>query len=260
MSFLRSRRSKTGSPVLDHYASSVIGGRKDNQDAFGSWRPPDGGGEGGVFVVADGLGGHRGGADASRIAVETFLAEAERRQGGHEWIADAIEAANAAIVAYGEQNPEVDTLRTTVVVLVLAGETAYWGHVGDSRLYHLHNHKIIERTQDDSVVEVLRITGEISEDEMRHHCDRNRVLRTLGDAEGVKIRLQQEGHALQSGDRFLLCTDGVWERYPREMLEAISKTCPTSQAFVEKLLAWDGADQDEDADNATALVVTASKG
>jgi serine/threonine protein phosphatase PrpC len=171
------------------------------------------------WVVADGLGGHGGGANASAIgcqaAIESFLAAPTlSREAVYRYIC----AANDAVLLQQKIQPELRRMRTTMVVLLTNMTHAAWGHVGDSRLYHLRTGKIIEQTKDHSVPQSLADAGVIGSAAIRHHEDRGRLLRALGEDTEVELGISPRVVPLLQHDAFLLCSDGFWENvYEAEM-------------------------------------------
>ena len=167
-------------PFLDHFISRV-GGREHNEDACGSKTVE----AAACWVVADGLGGHRGGETASRAAVEAVLKSFQTEpQLAAIAMQHHLEAAQQAVLKAQDEQPNLSTMRTTVVVLILDSNLALWGHIGDSRLYCFEKDRIAFRTMDHSVVQMMVAGGEIRPDQVRHHEDRNRLLRCLGNREG----------------------------------------------------------------------------
>lgn len=164
------------------------------------------------WVVADGLGGHGGGADASRIACEaavrSFLADPSLSP---DAVRAHIEAAHQAVLQQQVAQPALARMRTTIVMLIANATHAVWGHVGDSRLYHLRGGKIISQTKDHSVPQNLVDAGEITIFDIRHHEDRARLLRSLGEEQTARSTVVAQPIPLAQGDAFLLCTDGLWD-------------------------------------------------
>ncbi|MBI3394052.1 MAG: serine/threonine-protein phosphatase, partial [Nitrospirae bacterium] len=132
--------------------------RSENQDAMG-FRVPDDpedvAGKGALFVVADGMGGHKGGATASRLAVKTILDRYFNSRAGEpgDRIRSAIEAANRAVLLKSQSDKGLDGMGTTVVALVVRPPNAYVAHVGDSRAYVVRNGAIRQITKDHSLVQ-----------------------------------------------------------------------------------------------------------
>jgi PPM family protein phosphatase len=185
-----------------------IGNRSRQEDAVGVWRNDHGTT---LFaVVADGAGGHGGGAEASTAAI----AEAERQWKDRSKDEDATEflrtwMSSAHETVNQEARKRDADARTVAVALLAQGNRADWAHAGDCRLYLIRNGEIQVRTRDDSVVQVLFEQGSISEAEMGRHEDQNRLLQALGGDDPPKPRLG--GSAIEPGDVLLLCSDGFWE-------------------------------------------------
>jgi len=195
---------------------SNSGGRPANEDHFGSLEAAGAG----CWVVADGLGGHGGGATASRLAVEAVQASFRANPVVNaDTLKSHLVAAHAAIVRQ-QGEPGLVQMRSTIVVLLANDERAVCGHVGDSRLYQLRNGVVEFQTIDHSVPGALAAGGSIAYDEIRFHEDRNRVLRSLGNEGEVNPVIVER--PLRPGDSFLLCTDGFWEYVTELEMEADS--------------------------------------
>jgi serine/threonine protein phosphatase PrpC len=192
---------------------SHAGARPDNEDAWGTRATPDGG----VWVLADGLGGHADGARAARLAVDsllTLLGTAPPQD--PQALNQALELTQQAL---GEL-PGARTAagpRTTVVVLTCVQDRACWAHVGDLRLYHFRAGTLLSRTLDHSVPQALVAAGTIPATALRGHEDRNRLLRCLGSEGPVRPTLT-EPVTLQPGDALLLCNNGL--REPRTVAQS----------------------------------------
>jgi len=208
------------------------------------------------WVVADGLGGHGGGADASAIACEaairSFLANPAVTV---EAVQGHTEAAHQAVLQQQVEQPALARMRTTIVMLIANATHAVWGHVGDSRLYHLRGGKIISQTKDHSVPQNLVDAGEITIFDIRHHEDRPRLLRSLGEEQVARATVVAQPIPLAQGDAFLLCTDGLWDYvYELEMELDFAKSNHPAEwlAYMETRLQErvDGTN-----DNYTAIAV-----
>jgi serine/threonine protein phosphatase PrpC len=197
---------------------SHAGGRKINEDASGHLTRAAGQG---CWVVADGLGGHGGGDVASRIVVDTML-DAYRSQPDFSsaHLGKMLEFAQYALSAQQQDNDRLSAMRSTVVVLLLEEAKAWWAHVGDSRLYHFSNERIVFQTKDHSVPQVMVDAGDIAYEDIRQHEDRNRLTRSLGNDGKVRSTLLAKPVAISAGDAFLLCTDGFWEFVSEADMEA----------------------------------------
>lgn len=125
-------------------------------------------------------------------------------------------------------------MKTTLVILEIEKERIRWGHIGDSRLYYFVNGRIRERTLDHSVPQMLVSAGEIKEKAIRHHPDRNRLLRVLGtDGDDEPVNYQESEVVKRTGGQaFLLCTDGFWELIEEKKMEAALKKASTPDQWI----------------------------
>lgn len=186
-----------------------------------------------LAVVCDGAGGHLGGSKASRLAVEVAL-EAFAKAGGQfddpkSALLGICVDAHKEILKLGE-TPKLAP-RSTIAILYLDGKKMHRVHVGDSRIYQLRSGKIIERTRDHTMVQILLEQGEITESEMGVHPDQGRLLRALGTDE--ELRPVYETSDLAVKDAFLLCTDGFWERIHPDEIEELLQMAPTQDRLNE---------------------------
>ena len=187
---------------LDSYSFSNIGGRTENQDAVGCLEAADSG----IYVVADGLGGHQAGRVAADCVVNTMLGS--WKAGELPDLAAMIGTANETVLAV-QREKKLNT-KSTVVALAVAGGNAVWAHTGDSRLYYLHDGKVVAYTEDHSVAYMKFKAGEITRAQIPEDEDQSSLLRAIGgprrwepDCAGAE--------GLTAGDGFLLCSDGAWE-------------------------------------------------
>lgn len=171
------------------------------------------------WIVADGLGGHRGGDAASRTVVQAALASFRDDPAvSAEAVAGHVARAQAALLAAQQADAALAQMRSTIVMLVGSDRECVWAHVGDSRLYHLRGGRVVTRTRDHSVSQALVDGGRIGAHEQGAHEDRSRLLRSLGK-EGEAAPAVSGPHALAREDAFLLCTDGFWEAIDEVALE-----------------------------------------
>ena len=162
-----------------------------------------------LLVLADGMGGHAGGEHASRIAVETIGEVFQNDYGDAEaTLRRAFDAANEAILREARDRSELHGMGTTAVALLISSDGAWTANVGDSRAYRVRDREIDLLTADHSVVFEEVRSGRLTPLEARTHPLRNRLLRCLGLQSGVAVDVECVG--IESGDRFLLCSDGLW--------------------------------------------------
>lgn len=221
--------------------------RAQNEDQFLA-DPP-------VFLVADGMGGHDCGEVASALVADAFLALA-----GHDCIEiDRIERAvldaNAAVRRAAAHSAGRNAMGTTLVALVLAGESGSerWVavNVGDSRLYRLSSGVLEQITTDHSVVQELVAAGSITVSEARTHPDRNVVTRAVGISDGVVADFAFL--EVREGDRFLLCSDGVHGELTNEQLRVLLGRAGDADEVVK--VVGEAVLRGEARDNLTAVVV-----
>ena len=185
------------------------------------------------FVVADGLGGHDKGEVASSIVTATFSDEfTESFKSNAGFLAGAFDNAQERIVNAKQKAAE---MKTTCVALSIAAGRFVYGHIGDSRLYHFRRAKLRSRTLDHSVPQMLELSGEISEDDIRGHPDRGRLFRAMGDEWDVpRYELSRE-RKLSGGDAFLLCTDGFWEHIPDAMMTQTLREAGSAEKWLHAM-------------------------
>lgn len=200
---------------LDSFIYTNKGGREYNEDAAGEKLFPSGG----LYVLADGLGGHRHGNIASECVVTTMLEAPEPggEETAEEWLQTWFATVNEKIC--GLQKEHHSNMQSTAVALLVHGEKANWAHLGDSRLYCLHRRQIASVTADHSVAYKKYKAGEITRAQINQDEDQSSLLRSMGKKEGCPAEYGETQDTLEPGDGFLLCSDGVWEYlYDEEVL------------------------------------------
>lgn len=236
---------------MDGYLYTHPGGRSYNEDSAVFLEKE----EHGIYVVADGLGGHEHGELASKCVCDSIVQGwpeheiTDRKQ----WLGQQISKANDALM---ELQTEIQAnAKSTVVVLTIDDERATWANVGDSRLYYFHDGEIACITEDHSVSYKKYKAGEITRWQIGQDEDQSCLLRSLGGKERNQPDIHDTIAGLKAGDAFLLCTDGVWEYLQEEeMLIDLLKT-HTSEEWAEHLLLRVMERIPEDNDNLTLLAV-----
>jgi PPM family protein phosphatase len=215
-------------PGVEFSAQSDIGcQRENNEDSFGYWEPEEDEQftkKGRLAVVADGMGGYEGGQEASRIAVDTVVSFYSGFTGDdpQQVLLSAVAAAHEQIREHGFAHPQLQGMGTTCTAIVLVGNSLYFAHVGDSRLYLVRDGKITQLTRDHSYVSRLVESGVISKEEAESHPQRNILTAALGTANDPVMDSPGRPEALRSGDALILCTDGLWGQvHDAEILSAI---------------------------------------
>lgn len=222
-----------------------------NQDAFERHDDPLRGEI--LLVVADGLGGHRGGEVASRMAAQLIgpLVATRDPLDAPERLTRAIAEANRRIHEAAQKDDELDGMGTTVVCLLLARSGPSWlAHVGDSRLYRLRDGRIEPLTEDHSLVAALVRQGVLTPEEARHDPRRNQILRALG----VRREVEVDVTPLEPlpGDSYLLCTDGLHGLLPEPQLRAIAEGEAEPAQVIEQLI--EAANAAGGIDNVTCML------
>lgn len=208
--------------------------RSENQD-FGLLSAPDEMHSSGerLMMVADGMGGHRGGATASRLAATTV--ESEFLAAGGSDIAaalgDAFRRANTKIFEEARSNPDLHGMGTTGSALVIQGGKAHFAHVGDSRIYLVRDGQIRQLTEDHSLVASLVREGLLSRSEAEVHPRRNVLQRSIGVNDDVEVDVS-DPIEVKAGDTFLLCSDGLHGLVKEEEMKQVA-ALPTEEAATE---------------------------
>ncbi len=175
-----------------------------------------------LIVVADGMGGHSAGEVASRLAVDV-IARAYYQETGdpRSALENAFHEANLAIYEAAEADSSKNGMGTTCTALVLQNGTAIAAHVGDSRLYLVREGSIYLMTEDHSAVMEMVKAGLITLEQARHHPEKNVILRAMGSHAEVEVTTWQEPLPVRAGDRFLLCSDGLYDLVEDEEIKRI---------------------------------------
>ena len=192
--------------TIDSRLFTEKGGRDRNEDSVGKRQL----GSGMLFVVADGLGGHKDGELASGCVTEHLLtAEFRDDDDPAEWLGRELAAANEKLLAL--QAEQHSNMKSTAAVLLITDGKAWCAHVGDSRVYYFHDGRICGITADHSVAYKKYKAGEITFEQIGSDEDQSSLLRTMGNAERCVPEVAAYDEPLSDGDGFMLCSDGFWE-------------------------------------------------
>jgi serine/threonine protein phosphatase PrpC len=206
--------------------------RKDNQDSYGFIEPESPEllkNRGRLFIVADGLGGHRGGKVASKMAVDIIgkLYYSVDKESVYPALLHALEVANRSIFETSGKHEELQGMATTCTALVIQTPHLYMAHVGDSRAYLVRGGIIKQLSSDHTLVEEMVNSGIINQSEARSHPDSHILTRSLGILQAVEIDILEPPLELRPGDSLLMCSDGLTVYVEdREIQEILSSHTP----------------------------------
>ena len=189
--------------------------RENNEDRYSYWEPDtdeEFARKGRLAVVADGMGGHEGGQEASRIAVEAIQEVFSETSGSEpqSLLVTGFQIAHERILEYAIGHPELRGMGTTATAVALLGNQLHYAHVGDSRLYLVRGPSISRLTHDHSYVGRLVQNGVISSEEAETHPQRHILTAALGAGSETSPDTPEHPVELQNGDVLVLCTDGLW--------------------------------------------------
>lgn len=238
--------------MIRSYALTDIGRRRQlNQDFIYCSETPVGNLPN-VFIVADGMGGHKAGDYASVLAVETVVEEigASFEKSPVKILEHAIKKANTVLRQRASENDSLSGMGTTLVAAACIGRYLEVANVGDSRLYVV-NDEITQITVDHSLVEEMVRMGGIDREEARNHPDKNIITRAVGAKDDVEIDFFNL--ELQTGDTVLLCSDGLTNMVDDEMILRIIKNGGNLRDRVEELV--ETANRNGGKDNISVVII-----
>lgn len=209
------------------------------------------------FVLADGLGGHGNGDIASNFVADCFGAAVENTDSfGGVFLDQCFDMAQEMLMDEKEIKG-LSSIKTTMVTLLITNDIAQWGHIGDSRLYHFRDGKQISRTLDHSVPQMLELSGQIKEKDIRHHPDRSVLLRAMGaEWNAPAYEISQRNLQIKKGDSFLLCSDGFWEWIEEKtMIKILKKDISAFDALREMSAEVLANGKGKGMDNYSAILV-----
>lgn len=188
-----------------------------------------------LLVVADGMGGHRAGDFASRFTVEVLAEEVQNCKETHPEtiLGNSIQAANERLLEEAETDNRLEGMGTTLVAATIMDHVLYFANVGDSRLY-LINKEIRQLSKDHSMVEEMVRLGGLTEEEAKHHPDKNIITRAIG----VKQKVEPDffEYRLKGGDIILMCSDGLTNMVDDDEIFQIVKSARDIVEAVESLI------------------------
>lgn len=232
-------------------------GRKRSQNQDNGFSQPDWG----LFVVADGMGGHKGGETASAMVVEIVPQAVREAQKNPSWdprmvINHAIKEASRKIFERALKQPQLQGMGTTTIAILIKENRLTIGHVGDSRCYFMRPGTVWQLTRDHSLVQEKLRAGLITREQLKTDRMKNVITRSVGFENQVDVDLYEMD--IKSGDTFLLCSDGLSGLMDdRSILNVVDKTLFTGDknpnVTVDRLI--EGANKNGGDDNITAIIV-----
>lgn len=207
------------------------GDRENNEDCIGM--KEDKGAY--CFVVADGLGGHERGEVASQLVVNEMKNMFHNTKNPENYLTKAFSTSQDKLRKYQQAQHAMNEMKTTAVLLAMTEDLIQWGHIGDSRLYFFKGNRIVKRTFDHSVPQMLVASGEIKEKDIRNHPDRNRVLRVMGNEWNVPKYELSETVKNKKKQSFLLCTDGFWELIDEKEMKRLLKSTASVEEWLNEM-------------------------
>ncbi len=240
-------------PIVAQAITHVGKVRDHNEDAF-AVKP-----ELGLYLVADGMGGHAAGEVASALAVTSVTEQVAAGQP----LAEAVQAAHQAIIEQGQQNPEQQGMGTTIVAVQVAGNQLHMAWVGDSRIYQMKQGQLTQLSVDHSFVQDMVMREVLTEEEARVHPKAGLLRQALGRTDLERIKVDTLTMVMDHSASLLLCSDGISDTLSRQQLEQAlvlgkrQSASTTPQAVISsQLQAIERAVLDTHADdNFTALLI-----
>lgn len=240
---------------MEVFAKSDIGKVRDmNQDSFYISKPED---KLQLFILADGMGGYKGGEIASKLAIETsknyiinnFNSIEQDRESILKLIKSAMQYANLVIFEKAKEIPELENMGTTMDICLIIQNKVYIGHIGDSRVYRKRKDFFRKLTTDHSYVQKLVADGTITKEEAYNHPKKNMLIKALGCASFVEPDVMVKGFL--KGDILLMCSDGLTNMLKEEEIVEIINQNPNEAC--NKLV--EAANDKGGYDNITAVII-----
>lgn len=237
--------------VMEYKGFTAQGNREDNEDAHilikrgGNY----------CFVIADGLGGHGKGREASQKVIEVFDQEfGAIRENCSDFLGRAFHLAQTKVMAMQQSAHE---MKTTAVALAIVDNRVAWGHIGDSRLYHFRKGKLRDLTLDHSVAQML--TPRKSDAEIASNPDRNRLLHVIGEVWNKPGFELSKPIRARKEDAFFLCSDGVWEFISRDRIGLLLNQSKNAEEWLNRVIGEVECNGlNADMDNYTAIALRLS--
>ena len=208
------------------------GNRCINEDAFGVVQDNDNL----CLIVCDGLGGHGMGDKASNLVKDVFINSFRSTEASPDFISRTFEAAQFLLREEQKKYQVIDKMRTTATVLIKTDMGFYAGHIGDTRLYAFLDGQVVYQTVDHSVPQMLALAGRIGPEEIRHHPERNVLLRALGTEWEKPMYEIEKLDPKKDYDAFLLCSDGFWEYIDESKMKSLLISALNTDEWLDAMI------------------------
>ena len=215
-----------------HAIFTNVGGRQINEDSVGVFQ--NGGNN--CYILCDGLGGHGMGDIASSLVVAVFEDQFNKTDDVVNFLGQTFSAAQDILMAEQKARNAKRKMKTTGVAVITDDRNAYIGHVGDSRGYVFYKNKVKTRTLDHSIPQMLVLSREIKEDQIRNHPDRNTLLRVMGVEWDEAMYELMAPIPLKKCQAFLLCSDGFWELIDEKEMCAQLKKAGSVEEWLRNMI------------------------
>lgn len=237
---------------LEYAVFTDAGGRTINEDSVGVFQN----GENNCYVLCDGLGGHGMGDVASSLVVSVFEDQFGKTDDVVNFLGQTFCASQDILMAEQKLRKAKRKMKTTGVAIVTDEDNVYIGHIGDSRGYVFYKNKVKARTLDHSIPQMLVLSKEIKESQIRNHPDRNIVLRVMGiEWDDIMYDLMAP-IPLKKCQAFLLCSDGFWELIEeKEMCRLLKKSSSVNEWLSEMVAVVKQNGEGKNMDNFSAIAV-----
>lgn len=240
---------------------SETGKRAENEDSVGVYM----GSTCQAFFLADGLGGHGSGKEASENVIRHGIqlvealdpvdntVQTEKETDVRQCLSQIFSEGHNLLKEKQEETGHLRSMRTTLTAFMVRGEEGWLAHIGDSRIYVFEQGQLKFRTLDHSVPQILAMAGEIKESEIRHHPDRNRLLRCMGDSVEVTKFEIHDMIPIRKGVAILMCSDGFWEAVTEEQMQRDLEKAKNVEHWLKRMKKRIKRGRDEKQDNYSAI-------
>lgn len=217
---------------IEYASYTSCGSREINEDSLGTFQNQNKH----CFVLCDGLGGHGMGDVASSLVVDVFQNQFSRSDELVNFLGQTFIASQDILMAEQKVRGAGRKMKTTATAVVTDEKSAYIGHIGDSRVYIFQRNKVKTRTLDHSIPQMMVLSKELKESDIRHHPQRNIVLRVLGVEWEEPMYELMVPIPLKKCQAFLLCSDGFWELIEEKAMCDFLKKATSVQEWLKLMV------------------------